>query len=57
MSKPKKKMGRPMKENPIKILKGINFDEKLLREVEQYAEKNDMTFSEVVRIALREFMK
>ena len=57
MSKQKKKMGRPMKENPIKILKGIKFDEKLLREVEQYAEKNDMTFSEVVRIALREFMK
>lgn len=57
MPEPKKKMGRPMKDNPIKILKGIKFDEVLLREVESYAKKNGMTFSEVVRAALKEYIK
>ena len=57
MPKPKKKMGRPMKDNPIKILKGIKFDKVLLHDVEQYAEKNNMTFSEVVRAALKEYIK
>ena len=57
MPEPKKKMGRPMKDNPIKIFKGIKFDEVLLREVENYAKRNDMTFSEVVREALKEYIK
>lgn len=57
MPKPKKKMGRPMKDNPIKILKGIKFDEVLLHDVERYADENNMTFSEVVRAALKEYIK
>ena len=57
MSKPKKKMGRPMKENPITVFKGVKFDKKLLEEVELYAHKNNLTFSEVVREALKAYIK
>lgn len=57
MPEPKKKMGRPMKDNPITILKGIKFDKQLLADVEQYAKENGMTFSEVVRTALKEYLK
>ncbi|WP_305085322.1 CopG family transcriptional regulator [uncultured Dubosiella sp.] len=57
MEKPKKKMGRPTKENPITILKGIKFDKVLLDKAETYAKENEITFSEVVREALQEYLK
>lgn len=57
MPEPKKKMGRPMKENPDKIVKTIRLSEEMIEKINDYAEVNNITFGKAIKIALNEFFK
>lgn len=57
MPEPKKKMGRPMKENPDKIVKTIRLSEEMIEKINDYAEMNNITFGKAIKIALNEFFK
>lgn len=57
MPEPKKKMGRPMKENPDKIVKTIRLSEEMIEKINDYAEVNNITFGKAIKIALNAFFK
>ena len=57
MPEPRKKMGRPMKENPDKIVKTIRLSEEMIEKINDYAEMNNITFGKAIKIALNEFFK
>lgn len=51
------KMGRPKSENPKDYQVGIRFDAMEKQAMETYAQENQITVAEVVRKAVREFLK
>ena len=53
----KKKMGRPEVSNPKAINKTIRFDRETLDKVEVYCQKKGLSVSELVRIAVLEYIK
>ena len=54
MSKP---MGRPKVENANTIVKSVKLNKKLIDEVNQFAKKKGLSFGEVVRLALKEYLE
>lgn len=40
----------------MKILTSIKFNEDTLKKYKEYAEKNDMTFTELVKISVNEYI-
>ena len=51
------KMGRPKSENPKNYQVGIRFNAKEKHLMETYANENQITVAEVVRRAVRKFLK
>lgn len=48
--------GRPKVENPNKIIKTIRLSEEMIKRIENYGEKNNLSFGKVIRQALEEFL-
>lgn len=51
------KIGRPKSKNPKDYQVGIRFDAKEKQAMESYAQENRITVAEVVRRAVRKFLK
>ncbi len=56
MEKKKKKMGRPSKENANTIVKSFKINIDLLEKVETYCKKNKLSFGELIRMALENYL-
>lgn len=51
------KLGRPRVESPNEIVKSIRINKELVDKVDDYRKQNKLSFGEVVRLALEEFLK
>lgn len=51
-----KKMGRPKVENSNTIVKSVKMNKELIYKIDSYAKLNNLTFGEVVRLALEKFL-
>lgn len=56
MEKQNRKMGRPSKENANTIVKSFKINVDLLKKAEMYCKKNKLSFGELIRMALENYL-